>query len=259
MAKAAASHTESALADLSTSGPKAPDNELKSHDSHTDTQQTFRFMGLPKELRDIIYSLALQPDTEKTQTGKPPGKPQLIAGLSNSTTARALSQVCRTVRQESMKTYCSETTFVVRKLPDRVSARIRRWTDGGNPAAPGPDPLDMWARTWDELGAQHIRSLYISPLKGTVRISMVDEANTVSFDEEARANLSVASELESSGLEVYGMSGTTIRNLTAARKVETLLRKAGSAWHLARRKEALVEIRRSHPNSEVCINAICKD
>jgi hypothetical protein len=257
MAKPIPSHPESELTDLRTS---SPNHKVKNHDSHADTQQPFRFMDLPKELRDIIYNLASLPDTSKTQDGEQtPDEPYLTSGLSNSTTARALSQVSRAIRQESMKAYYSNTTFVVQELPDRFAAFMERVADDGQPTVPEPDPLDMWARTWGELGAQHIRSLYISPLKGTVRISMVDEANTVSFDEGARANLTVASELESSGLKVYGMSGTTIRKLTAARKVETLLRKAGSAWHLARRKEALVEIRRSHPNSEVCINAICKD
>lgn len=101
MAKAAASHTKSALTGLSTSSPKAPDNELRNRDSHVDTQQTFRFMDLPSELCEIIHSLALHPNTKKAEdVVEIRDEPHLTAGLSNSNTARTLSQVCRTVRQE---------------------------------------------------------------------------------------------------------------------------------------------------------------
>jgi hypothetical protein len=251
MAEATTSHTKSALADLCTSSTTMPDHKAKDHDSHASTQQPFRFMDLPPELRDMIYTFAFSPGTEDTRDGKFSAEPQLTAGLSESATARALSQVCRTVRQESMKTYCSETTFVVRKLPDRVSARIRRWTDGGNPAAPGPDPLDVWARTWGEFGAQHIRSLYISPLEGTVRISMADKANPVSFDEGACANLS-ASALESAGVKAFGRRGG---GTITARKIETLLHELGDVWHLAWRKKALTEISVKYSNAQVSIAA----
>lgn len=70
-------------------------------------------MDLPSELREIIYTFALYPDTKEPRDG-----PQLTAGLSGSTTALALSQVCSVVRQESMKAYYSITTFAVRDLPD---------------------------------------------------------------------------------------------------------------------------------------------
>jgi hypothetical protein len=246
MAKPIPSHPESELTDLRTS---SPNHKVKYHDSHADTQQPFRFMDLPKELRDIIYSLASLPDTSKTQDGEQtPDEPYLTAGLSNSTTAQALSQVSCAIRQESMKAYYSNTTFVVPELPDRFASFMERVVHDGQPTVPEPDPLDMWARTWGELGAQHIRSLYISPLEGTMRITMADGINTVSFSEGARANLGAASALESAGLEAFGRPNLGI---TTARKIEAFLREAGGAWQLARRKEALAEISMKYPNSEV--------
>jgi hypothetical protein len=255
--KATPSHTKTALtADPTDLYTSSTNHEPKDHDSHASTtQQPFRFMDLPPELRDIIYTFAFFPGTKDKTDGEISAEPQLTAGLSNSTTARALSQVCRIVRQESMEAYCSKTTFVVRGLPDRWVAYIRRISPSVNSTALAPNPLDVWARTWGELGAQHIRSLYIRPLKGSVRFSMADEANPVSFDKRACANLR-ASALESAGLKAFGrLSGGT----TAARKIETFLNEVGDDWHLARRKKELAEISVKHPNAQVCTDAICRD
>ena len=205
-------------------------------------------MDLPPELRDIIYTFALYPVTKKPRDVRIPNRPRLIAGLSGSPTALALSQVCRIVRRESMKAYYSKTTFVIRDLPDSLANVLHGICDfSARSAPPAPAPLDLWARTWGVLGAQHIRSLYIRPLEGSVQIFMADIANPVSFDEAACANLS-ASARESAVLKAFGGFG---RGTPAARKIETFLDEVGSEWHAARRREALAELSERLPG-QVC-------
>ena len=208
-------------------------------------------MDLPPELRIIIYTFALNPNAKELRDG-----PQLTAGLSESMTALALSQVCRIVRQESMKAYYSETTFVVRDLPNHWANFIHSIAaDISNERAspPSPDPLDLWAQTWGVHGAEHIRSLYISLLEGSVRISMADKANPLSFDEAACANIS-ASALESAGSTAFGWSS---QGMTAGRKIEKFLHEVGKNWHVARRREALPRYLKARMNRYV--NAICRD
>lgn len=249
MTNATASLTEAAPTDICTIFIPDPNRKAKDDDSHTGTQQTSRFLDLPAELRDMIYDFAFCPNTQNTQDGETSDKPLLTAGLSNSTTARALSQVCRTVRQESTKAYYTNTTFVVRDLPDRFADSMERLTSVDRPIAPAPNPLDLWARTWGVLGAQHIRSLYISPLKGSVRISMASEANPVTFDEGACANLS-ASARELAGLKAFGRHPG--RGMTAARKIEMFLCEVGDAWCVAWRKKALAEMSAKYNDRQVC-------
>jgi hypothetical protein len=234
--KSTPSHTETAFtADTTDDCTSNPNHEAKDNDSHDSTQQTFRFMDLPPELGDIIYTFAFNPDTKKTQDGGILDEPQLTAGLSNSKTARALSQVCRTVRQESMRSYYSKTTFVVRELSDRSAVYVGRILRGDHSGAPVSAPLDVWARTWGELGAQHIRSLVIRPLGGSVRIPMADNANPVSFEGVTDFNLST-SELKAAGSKAFS---TSFKTMTAARRFEELLVEVGDAWHGARRSEVI--------------------
>jgi len=92
-----------------------------------------------------------------------------------------------------METYYSKTTFLVRGVPvpwgnmdpiygndypDRLQIR---------PGCPSLlDALDLWAQTWGVLGAQHILSLRIAPLRyklegGLIQIPRTDGANPISF------------------------------------------------------------------------------
>lgn len=229
MAKATASHTEAAFTDLCTGSPNP---KAENDDSHASTQQPFRFMDLPPELRDIIYTFALEHETRKTQCGENFKEPDLLAGLSSSATAQALSQVCRIVRRESMKTYYSKTTFVVPDVPDPL-ARIMHFIKGGSPKAPTDQALDLWARTWGEFGAQHIRSLDIRPLGGVVRISMTDDANPVSLEEGTILNLS-AFVLNAAGLRAFD---TSVNGATAARKIEKFLCEVGEELRTALKRK----------------------
>ena len=217
MAKATANCTNSALTKSSTS---SPNHESKDHDSPAGTRrQPFRFTDLPPELRGIIYAFALNPNTRKNHEDGP----QLTAGLSRSKTALALSQVCRVVRWESMKTFYSNTTFVVQDLPDHWNdfmPRLPIQSANARPAPPAPKSLDVWAQKWGVHSAQHIRSLYFVPLKGTARISLVDDVKRVCFDEAVCAKLSAAA-LESARSKAFGRSG---RGAVTARDIETLLR-----------------------------------
>lgn len=243
MAKATANCTNSALTNSSTS---SPNHEADDHDSRVSTQQPFRFMDLPPELRGIIYTFALDPKTRKNHEDGP----QLTAGLSGSKTALALSQVCRVVRRESMKTFYSNTTFVVRDLPDHWKgflSRLHIQSANARPAPPAPEPLDVWARTWGVHGAQHIRSLYLVPLEGTARISLVDDVKRVCFDEAVCAKLSAAA-LESARSKAFGRSG---RRAVTARDIETLLREVGNAWSSAWRRKILAKSIPRH-RREVC-------
>lgn len=154
-------------------------------------------------------------------------EPDLLAGLSSSATAQALSQVCRIVRRESMKTYYSKTTFVVGDVPDPL-ARIMHFIQ-----APTDQALDLWARTWGELGAQHIRSLDIRPLGGSVRISMADDTNPISLEEGTILNLS-AFVLNAAGRRAFD---TSVNGVTAARKIEQFLCEVGDELRTALKRK----------------------
>lgn len=141
-------------------------HKVKDHESDASTQQPFHFMDLPPELRNIIYAFAFCPSTEDKQDGEISAEPQLTAGLSNSTTARALSQVNRTVHQESMETFYSETTFVVRKLPDPFAHyeahNIQRQFSSTSARPAGPMGADMgcaWSPTHSPTVHRSLRGL----------------------------------------------------------------------------------------------------
>jgi hypothetical protein len=69
-------------------------------------RDSFRFNDLPQELRDEIYSMALRNKVSRHLTGK-----SLELTGKMTAEARALSQVSRSVRAESMSIYYSENTF----------------------------------------------------------------------------------------------------------------------------------------------------
>jgi hypothetical protein len=243
MAKANASQKKTGPTDLCTNSTPGPNLEVEDHDSHTELQQPFRFIDLPPELRDRIYTFALYPEMRKTHFGECLKKPNLLAGLANSTTARALSQTCRTVRRESMKAYYSKNTFEVRGVPDPWGnfdpMPGNNYTHPRAPkpgCPPPPDPLRLWARTWGVLGAQHIRSLEIDPLGGLVHICMTGEADPVSAVETAALtwlSLSVP-EVHAAALKVFGTS--SFEGQAAAGKLNEFFCEIGIALRAARNR-----------------------
>ena len=73
-------------------------------------REIFRLNDLPPELRNVIYSMVLRSETSLELTG------------NLSPTAKALSQVSRAVRIESLGVYFSENDF---------HAYLSRWWDNG--------------------------------------------------------------------------------------------------------------------------------
>jgi hypothetical protein len=233
--QATATHAESVPVDPCNSTISKLHHQADDDDFfHSTTQQPFRFRDLPRELRDMIYSFALYRNT-KIQPGQYTKEPDLLAGSSNSATARALSQVCRTIRQESMETYYSKTTFVVRGVPDpwdnmdpiygnNYPDRLRT-----RPGFPSPsDALNLWAETWGVLGAQHIRSLRIAPLGynlqgGLIQIPRTDGANPISFAVEPNRRFDFGARLNAAG-KVFR---TPVEGALAANRMKWFLREVG--------------------------------
>ena len=98
-----------------------PNRKAKDGDSCAEPQQPFRFMDLPPELRDIIYTFTLCKETRKLYFRNNLNELNLLAGLSKSLTARALNQVCRTVRQESIKVFYFNVLQAYFKFPELTS------------------------------------------------------------------------------------------------------------------------------------------
>lgn len=198
-----------------------PNRKAKDGDSCAEPQQPFRFMDLPPELRDIIYTFTLCKETRKLYFENNLNELNLLAGLSKSLTARALNQVCRTVRQESIKVFYFKKTFVVRGVPVQGAGVMPMpYNEYPPPCFARPDPLDLWAQTWGVLGAQHIRTSDVSQSVGVVRTAMADGANPVSFDNEERYLILSASALKAAGSKAFG---TSSKRMTAARKIERFL------------------------------------
>jgi hypothetical protein len=75
-------------------------------------RDSFRFNDLPQELRDEVYGMALRNEVSHERTGK---SLELTGKMTPE--ARALSQVSRSVRMESMNVYYSENIFHVHLGP----------------------------------------------------------------------------------------------------------------------------------------------
>jgi hypothetical protein len=112
----------------------------------------FRLTDLPPELRDIIYSMALRNEASRGLVGK-------TIALTGKLTAeaRALSQVSRAVRAESMSIYYSENTFYAYLSED--------WdTTGGLRAlhwAKAVSRIERWSHVFGELVAPRLPSLHL--------------------------------------------------------------------------------------------------
>ena len=230
MAKATASHTESGHTDVCNSNRPEPNHIAQdhNHDSLAGTPQALRFMDLPPELHDRIYAFAVCTYMKKTQFGEILKEPDLLAGLSNSPTARALSKVCSVIRCKSIKAYYSKNTFVVRGVPDPWdNIEPRPYCDYGY-----EHPLGLWARTWGVLGAQHIRSLRIRPLGGLVHISMTGEADPVSVVQEAFSQTCLStSEINAAASKAFD---PTFEGKTAAWKLHSFFYEIGIALRAVR-------------------------
>lgn len=116
----------------------------KSTPSHP-VQPFFRFGDLPPEIRSMVYDLAtgnLQfPDEifERSTTWNGVVLPAISQG------AKALSQVSRAVRNESLSTYYADSTYEL-----DYSCKPG-----------GLDNIEMWASTWGILAIPHIRSIRV--------------------------------------------------------------------------------------------------
>jgi hypothetical protein len=162
---------ESVPSNLSPCTTANPEPSLPNEVSHTDiAQQPLRFSDLPPELRDRIYAFAVHPGTTRDHDGKErPIMPELTTGLTKSPTARALSQVSRSVRKESMEVFYSKTTFLVSDATDRSS----QISSSRHIDLPKREVMNRWAETWGVLVGPHIRSLSISALSGVLAEGVV--------------------------------------------------------------------------------------
>jgi hypothetical protein len=103
----------------------------------------FRFNDLPLELRNAVYTLVLESDVELTLTN------QL------STLAKALNQVSRTVRAESLSIYYSVNSF---------NASVTYWSNFSDPSVARQElsRIERWFALFGKLAARHIRTLSIT-------------------------------------------------------------------------------------------------
>lgn len=154
-------------------------------------QKPFRFGDLPPELRNRVYAYALHEGLEKNKlrelTGHLTYHERRMVHVSMSYPARALSQVSRATRTESLGMYYSKNTFNVcigathspRHRVNRLAA-LRQWG----------------ASTYGQLGAPSIRILNIRGLqrignpRRTFTIYTTNPIKPVSFDSPDRYKLS---------------------------------------------------------------------
>ena len=102
-------------------------------------REPFRFKDLPPELRNAVYKLVLKSDKAVSLTDKLP------------VTAKALSQVSRSVRAEALSTHFSMNLF---------SANFSYWPTARE-AQQEISRIEQWSAVFGELAARHIRALLI--------------------------------------------------------------------------------------------------
>ena len=105
----------------------------------------FRFNDLPPELRNTIYSISLRPDDGRSIA--------LVKDLP--ATAKALSQVSRTVRTESLSVFYSENEFT----------ELFRYWDDPNAAQQEVSHIEKWFAVFGKLAAPHLRIIIIGHLR----------------------------------------------------------------------------------------------
>lgn len=153
-------------------------------------RKPFRFADLPPELRNRVYTYALHDELKNNElrelTSHYRHWERTMAPAGISYTARALSQVSRATRNESLGMYYSENTFRV-SLGDVHHAR-----DRVNKLA----SLKRWASTHGQLAAPSLRilsvrerSLFGSPQR-TLTIYTTNATRPVSLDPSSGFKLS---------------------------------------------------------------------
>jgi hypothetical protein len=139
--------------------------------------------------------------------------PELTTGFAKSLTARALSQVCRSVRKEPIEVSYSKTTLVS-DVTDSWSPiphnrfQLRR------------EAVNRWVKAWGVLAGRHIRSLSISALsaegEGVVLIFMDSQTNAASYTDKINYRGLNESKLNAIALKAFSSQGPDI---TAAEKL----------------------------------------
>jgi hypothetical protein len=104
-------------------------------------REPFRFNDLPPELRNMIYRMLLRHEDERF----------LALVDDRQDTAKALSQVSRTIRTESLSVYYSENDF---------AETFQYWRTPLGTQHKVAD-VEEWFAIFGKLAAQHIRSLSI--------------------------------------------------------------------------------------------------
>jgi hypothetical protein len=181
-------------------------------------RDSFRFNDLPRELRDEIYGMALRNEVSRDLAGT-----SLLLTGKMTAEAKALSQVSRSVRAESMSIYYSENTFhahLTLYWNSMGSYRAESWT-------PEVFRVEQWCIIFGEL---------VAPLLPSLRLDLAKQAwhtyqaGSVDFKESVqpltwtahqdqrfeRSNTSMP-ELEAFALAVLRPQGKVVRTATALR------------------------------------------
>jgi hypothetical protein len=191
-------------------------------------RDSFRFNDLPQELRDVIYGMALVDDGE--------GGLELTDKLPE--TAKALSQVSRAVRAESMGIYYSENAFQgtfrcqwMRQRPPvgrvyPVRSVLRQFV------VAEVDGIEEWNNLFGGLGAPHLRALKlalrirISDSRRSVRVGFINQSQpwTWTLPGQAVRYVGGAAEMEALASAAIRPQGTDVRPAGALRRFLTKMR-----------------------------------